>query len=226
MSIHRLLAYFFQDCKKQFRFIKKDHGFSSLAGMLSYEQGRHIITPHYDPKAVEYPFHSTVRYERKDTFIEIVYGDYNFSLECYITYQRRYRFLLSDLIQSLPDDKKIASAPICFDQDDQHDVAPQIQHIGSLLQTIHDTLKAYAHVLFIEPTEDFLERALLLQAKKVKARIQAQYEREKESACEKAAQAFHQQDFKRVIMLFRPYKNDLAPRETDMFSLAISSLDQ
>lgn len=191
-----------------------------------HEQGRHIISPHYDPAIIQYPFHSTVRYERDDIFVEIIYGDYNFSLECYVTYKRRHRFLLSDLVQSLPDDEKVASAPIYFDRPDQHDVAPQVQHIQSLLQTIHDTLFAYKNVFLAQPTDAFLERALVFQDTKIEERVRAQYEREKGAACEKAAQAFHNRDFKRAIMLYRPYKNDLALQETNMFSLAISSLDQ
>ena len=225
-NVRRLLAYFFKDCKKQFHFLKHDHGFSSLAGMVEYDDRyRAIISPHYDLGVIEYPFHATVRYEREDLFFEILYGDYNYALECYITYQRRYRFLLTDLVQVLS--PVSGRAPITFDRhENEHHCAPQVHHIRPLLQTIRDILEAYAEELLISPSDAFIEKALDFHARRTEERVRERYARAKDLACEKAARAFQEQDFKRTIMLYRPYKDDLGPRDIRMLSLAISYLDQ
>jgi hypothetical protein len=224
MNTRRLLSCFFQGCKKHFDFLKNEYGFISLAGVSAYEKGRCIISDFCAQTDTEYPFNVTVRYESDDIFFEILYGDYNYALEFYITYRRRHRFELHDLVQVLNITQD--NAPITFHSPSDHHGAPQTHHINSFLQTAHDILNAYADELLHDPDDDFLERAQIFKDKKLQERVRLQYEREKEAACLRAAEAFKEQDYKRAIMLYRPYKADLNPRELNMFSLAISALGQ
>lgn len=222
MNSHRLLAYFFKNCKKQFRFLKNDHGFSSLAGMADYERGRYIIHPYNEMKQIDYPYCALVRYERNDIAFEVIYGDYNFSIESFVTYGRRYRFALGDIVASLPD--KRAHAPIVFTQDDDVPCAPQIHHLRAYLQTTQEQLSCYADYLFDSVTDSFLDQAFKAQQYRIEAAVRQRYIKQKENACKRAAEAFREQDYKRAIMLYRPYKKDLNSVELRILSLAISYL--
>lgn len=222
MSAKQLIPCFFETCDQQFGFLKSDHEFSSLAGLVSYERGRHVITPYNDRQSARYPFNATARFESNDVFVELCYGNYNFTLECYVTYQRRYRFLLRDLVALLP---KLDSAPIKARPEDQPPVAPQSHHIQSLLDITGQALRAHCDVL-LNPPQEFIMLALDQQAVMQAKAITAQYRHNKQRACEKAANAFTKQDYRTTIMLYRPYKDDLEAPDHRIFSLAITQLDQ
>jgi hypothetical protein len=222
MNNYRLLAYFFKNCKKQFRFLKSEYAFSSLAGMAHYERGRYIIEPDKDLLQIEYPFHAIVRYERDDVAFEIMYGDYHYALECFITYGGRYRFALNDLVEIIPE--KQGNAPILFSRYQNVHSAPQVHHIRAYLETAHKQLSCYGDYLLKGISQDFLESALEKQRDKTEILVRYCYMKQKENACQKAAETFKEQDYKRAIMLYRPYKKDLSSIELRMLTLAISYL--
>jgi hypothetical protein len=93
------------------------------------------------------------------------------------------------------------------------------------LQKTQGFILSYHNVL-LKPPQDFITLALDQQAVQQAKAIAQQYRRNKQRACEKAAQAFTDQDYRKAIMLYRPYKDDLEPHDHRIFSLAIMQLDQ
>ena len=100
MDTKELLAGFFEQTPNSFRFLEENHGFHLVFGIARYERGRMFITPPpQDLGCVKFPFYATFRYENDNRMIEINYGDIDFSLDCHITYDQKYRFSYEDLTQ-------------------------------------------------------------------------------------------------------------------------------
>ncbi len=223
MRDNQSLACFFETCQREFAFLTSEHGFESLSGLTEYYRGRHIIIPDYDIQSVGYPFYACARYEHEAMFIELSYGDYNFTLDCHVTFQRRYRFHLADIIKFIHPSP--VDAPISVKHYAQTSSARQAHHISSLLATHKQMLQAYINNLLTLP-DDVVARALDEQHIKLQQQVREHHANNKRHACKKAEAAFQQCDYKRAIMLYRPYKDDLGPHDHRIFSLAILYLDQ
>jgi len=223
MAVNQSLVVFFDVCQRDFTFLEAEYGFVPLCGLSEYYRGRQIITTNYDLTSTGYPFFATARYELDDFFIELSYGDYNFTIDCHVTYKKRYRFRLKDIVKLLkaaPD-----AAPIQFSNDDDPDIAPQDHHVLSLLQTYRQFFMGYLNDLMTLPDSVLLE-LLDTQDRMLEKRLREKHAREKSYACQKAEAAFLECDYKKTIMLYRPYKDGLEPHEYRIFSLAILYLDQ
>lgn len=223
MAVNQALACFLETCDQNFTPMAHQYDLFTLIGLAEYMRGRHIITPISDVHSVAYPFHATARYEAEDFCVEFNYGDYNFTLECYVTFKNRYRFLLDDIIPFMP--KNAKGAPIRLPDIQHSDAAPQAHHVQSLMRTYSQVLDVYLPDL-MTLSDCVLGQALDAQYKRLQKRVREDFTRNKERACAKAKVAFQDCDYKKTIMLYRPYKDELEPHEYRIFSLAILYLDQ
>lgn len=208
-----LLKSFFHQAKDKFYHFSQNC--DVLQGLTDYHKGRLLITPYVDGQSIEYPYFAITRFETEQFSFDISYGDYDLSLEFHITFKGGQRYSLQD----------IASY---FD----HPIAKQDIYQGHTEGAIISILNKIARFMTLyfdqinNPSECFLIALQTIQQKRLQEKWTAQYDDRKKNAYTKAVQAIQIQDYKRALILMRPYKRDLAPEEQRMFFLALEGLGQ
>lgn len=219
MDTKELLTGFFEQTPASFGFLQEHHNFDVVSGMARYERGRMIITPApKDLGSVKFPFYATFRYETARRMIEINYGDIDFSLDCHITYDQKYRFSYEDLTHffSLKDNgSPAAKASQLFTN--ETDIRQAIRKTGLTIEKNLERL--------LNPPTKFLEQALQYQREVLNRNIYQTYKQDMQAACSEASQSFREGNYKRTIMLYRPYRDHLSPEDFRIFSLALMRLD-
>lgn len=220
MDTKELLASFFEHTPQALAFLEKEHDFQPVHGLARYDKGRVVISPPpANLDAVHFPFFATFRYENADHLIELVYGDVDLSLDCFITYNHTYRFSLSDLERFFSltrhEGKNGLALSGLFTAPAHIEKA-----INGTAQTLHSNIRR-----FLKPPEGFLDHALRYQKEILNQNIYQTYQHEMHQACREAALAFQDGNYKRTIMLYRPYRDHLSPEDFRIFSLALMRLE-
>lgn len=221
MDTKALLSCFFERVPKAFGFLEKDYKFHAVEGFSSFKKGRVVITPPPpDLGTITFPFYATLRYESPDHTIEILYGDFDLSLQCFISYAHRYRFSLDELEHFFSLEHGSTSAPL-----DLNVLFTTPHHLEKALNALAQKLRDHIDH-FLAPPEGFLEHALRHQQESLEQVVEHTHRNEMQQACRDAAKAFQDGKYKQAIMLYRPYKDHLLPDDFRIFSLALMQLDE
>ncbi len=221
MPAELLLKDFFKLCRQEFKALVDHYGFSYLEGLAETHKGRQVIIPYQSDK-MSYPFFAVGRYEKQDFAIEILCGDTDFLVQLALIYQRTYRLSLYDVL-SVIQPYKLSKYEL---------PALEAQDFLADIKNVEKLFKAYRKALFenieqiIAPPEGLLEKALLIKEKRLKEEVSMHYRQGMDEASEKAKAAFQEGDFRKVIMLFRPYKDDLIEEDFKLLSLAVYKLEE
>lgn len=197
-SSRDLLACFFEECEKQFRFLERQHGFLYLSGLAEYRKNYKVITPYLNGPVKE-PFLALTRYEKGERAVEILYGEDNFTIEIFMYLDAITRLSLKDLMLAMRIDSVFAK-PLVW-----------MTEIGML----RESLEVFAKALqqndrkFLNPSEKLIDRALTMRGKLTEQTIRAHYEVAKNEASEKAAQAFVRKNYGVVVEILEPFIKDL-----------------
>lgn len=207
-----LLSSFFTGCEKEFGFLERKHGFSSISGLTQYHKGRRIFTPFRAPSIVKLPFEAVTLFEKDDTAFEINYGGEHYALGLYVYYGRVHRFLLREVFQAARKHVKL-EAPHAFTS-------------AALEKSLHEAGIAVRKnaKLIAAPNPKLIERTLTIHDKLLEEGVRAQYRRDMEDAATQASKAFTAKDWPRVVQLLAPYEGYLNAATTKKLLLARKNL--
>ena len=217
MCVNILINQFFGDCHQSLQPLINRYNCASIKGLYQHKNHRLIIKPYSDEQTANYPFYALFRLEfaHAPITLDIHYGDYNYSIETFLAYDYYHRFSLETCLKALKLNHKDIQRP-------QHSTAHSIH---DTVKHIADTLHAN-NILLSSLSNRDLKTIQAEQDKTIKHIIRKRYTTQMQTACERAIKAYQKDDYKRAIILFRPYLQDLDPRYKDIYSLAIEKLGE
>ena len=199
LPLQKLLSCFFSECEKQFGFLEGKHGFSSYSGLVDYQRGRHIIRP-YNGQEIEGVFWATARYEKNDQSFEISFGDSNLSLKSHICYDRINRLAFGELLQALKiRDREDISGPWVQKEEELNEMIGKMSGIFK---------KNLSNIL--EPDQKTMDKAIVIHMNRLRQKVMDDHKKNIKEVSLKAAKAFCDKDYRRVIELLTPYKDYIA----------------
>ncbi len=204
-----LVACFFEECERRFRFLEQEHDFAYFSGLVEQKNGRQIITP-YQNQDVEAPFWITTRYELEDVALEISYGDEAYVVEGYLHHNHVNRYEWQDILWAA---KKSYSGLAA-----QMGITSEINLQGTL-EHMADSIKDNIDK-FTAPSHKILHRAQSLRSKHLEENIREIYKNNLERASIAAAKAFLDKDYRQVIALLTPYGEDINRADQKKLKLA------
>ena len=180
-----------------------------MSGLAEYRGGHMLIRP-YNSHEVTGQFWAVTRYEKGRHAIELSYGDKDYALDMHFIYDRVYRFSLHELLRAAKKNAVGAAARRWIQT--EATLQEQIFMLASM---------AFEHEkIFLEPEKRLLERAQTMRQTNMHHQIHEQYKKELKEACQKAAQAFLDRDYRRVIELTAPYERHLGSSDAKKLKLA------
>ncbi|MCC7305841.1 MAG: hypothetical protein IT558_06235 [Alphaproteobacteria bacterium] len=209
-----LLACFFTECEKEFRFLEQELGFTYYSGLAEYREGRLVIQP-YDPgENYESNGQAVTLYEKDATAFEISYNQENFVLDLYLYFGQVYRLELSEMLRA-------AKKEMLPGMDAPFHVRPA--ELAKVLKEAALLLRDNKDVI-LHPDGKILDRALTMREKLLEQRIREQYRKAFDAAREQAARAFLHKDYRQVLLLLSPFERDLDPADVKKLDIARKNL--
>ena len=212
LQTQELISCFFNNCESKLSFLKEHHDFQPISGLVKYKHGRKLIRP-YRNGTIPENFWALSRFEKQDIAIEISYHREEYILESHIYFGFVNRYNLSDLTHAA---KKA---------DERLDTQYGIGNESDLIEKIHTLGRAiHAHSSIITShNEKLLKRANTIRNKRIESLVRERYNRDKKQATEKAAKAFMEKDYKKVIELYHPYREDLKAIDLKKYKRAVEA---
>jgi hypothetical protein len=208
----QLISCFFKSCENALDFLQDNHGFQYISGMVEYKQGRKLIRP-FRGDSIPENFWALSRYEKQDIAIEISYHEEEHIIESHIYFGFVDRYNLSDLAHAAKKaDKRLNT---------QYGVANQ-PFLSQTIEDIGASMRTHAK-LMTSCNERLLKRSNTIRNKRIENSVRDHYNRNKKQATEKAAKAFMEKDYRRVIELYHPYKSDLKATDLKKYRRAIDT---
>lgn len=209
-----LLTCFFKECESQFRFLEEKHGYLYLSGLAEYHKNYKIIKPYNgQTPADNQPFFALTRYEQHDQAIEVMYGDNQYILEIFIYPDAVSRLSLRDMIMATRGDSS-AVKDLSYLTEPEH-VTKSLKWFA---QAIIDNPKV------IKPSAKLIERASTMRSKLIEHGVRAHLDRLVEDSTTKAAAAFVEKNYAKVIDLLMPYQNFLGSSALKQLRIAQQKL--
>ncbi len=197
-AAEHLLTCFFDRCGKEFGFLERKHGFTSIRGLSQHRNGRRIFTPFRAPCTVPVPFEAAMLFEKDDTALEASYGGGDYALDLHVYYGRIHRFLLRAVFEAArKSDATLDTAR-----------ARTITVLEKTLQDAGATVRRNIG-LITAPNPKLIERTLTIHDKRLEEGVRTQYRRDMDDAATEAAKAFTGRDYPRVVTLLAPYEEYL-----------------
>lgn len=208
-----LLSVFFEECEAAFAFLQKDHRFGCISGLARHDKVRKVITP-YTGQDVETPFYASVRYESKNTVLELTYGHEDFSIEGFLHFNTVYRLPLQDVLETAQK------------QDFSIHPKSRIHDPKTLNTTITDFARSVKNHkrYFLKYDQKFLEKAIEMRAQKIETQLRTEFEENLHLTLTHATIAFAEEDFRSVVVLLTHYKDYLPPADQKKLELARKAL--
>lgn len=199
---------FFSQCEDQFSFLEDKHDYSCIAGLLEYRKMHELVLP-YKKHDLENAL-AQVMYERGDISILFRYNFQKNKMESYCRYQIHQLSLLF-ISRYFAPDADVDNIP--------HSIVPDVMvselpDIDKGIQIFKEAL--YPNMFLMEPCVKNIRAKLFYSALNAKntvreKAVKAQYVASVKFACEQAAVAFLEGDYKRVIQFLQPYERELTP---------------
>ncbi len=196
-----LLDCFFASCESAFRFLEAAHGFARFGGLVSFQKGRKIIMP-----ARGYGggvFHALTRYEKGSQAVEIFYAGDRFTLEGHLYFDFVDKLDFTDILQAARKNDSASGTASWLTR--KNALKDKIGAMGACFEK-HKTL-------FLDPDRALIQRAFLIRAKRLEDAVRAQYKRDLEDASLRAARAFSDKDYRRVVAILTPHERNLGGAE-------------
>jgi hypothetical protein len=217
-SIKRYLSHFIGSSQKHLQFLVDDLGFTCIAGMVEYKNGRKLIKPLDTITVIPDDLRQiwcVVRYEKDDFALELGYGDMDLRLEAYVYHDRIIRSALLDLlsIQGVGCD----DLPLQWLRDD--DV------IDGAIKTYADLIHANKRYIF-KNDEKTIRKIQIQRSKKIRNTIKQHHDTTMRSITLMSSKAMQNKDYRRVIELLRPYKRYLSKASLTMLEQAQNQILQ
>lgn len=212
VSFQSLVSHFYDTCEKSFSFLCEDHGFDIYCGMVEFRGGRKLIKPFKPGMGRENL--SICRLEHGSIAIEITYAQEAFLLECHVYYDFINRFELDDVISAAKKSPKEARFQYAITSPAQMDV-----ELLRMREAISDNTS-----LFTKCDERFIQRALKIRSKRMELAVRTQYKRNMDDAISKAAKAFFNKDYRKVVELYKPFEQQLRASDKKKYERAIEKL--
>lgn len=213
VSTSELLACFFAESEKQFRFLEEKHGYVYLSGLAEYKNNYKIIVP-YKHKNVEEPFLAVTRYEKNERAIELCYGHENYVIDMFIYIDYATRLSMRDLMTAMRSDFRFEEKPVWLKEPDL---------IKTALGHYSRALEKHAEKL-VPPGLKLVDRALTIRGKLVEQTIREYHKKAQDDASVKAAQAFMKKDYKSVIEILSPFADALDAADLKKLKIAYKKL--
>lgn len=211
-----LLACFFSECEKRFRFLEQRHGYSYLSGMATYKNNYKIIVPYTHTSSVQDPFLAVTRYEKDNHALEILYGDDDYIMEVFIYIDPITRISLKDLM---------AAKRVPYAMPDKMSWVTQNALIEKMVQAFAHTVKEHKKS-FLLPDAKLVERALTMRSKLTEQTVRAHYKKGMEDASVRAAQAYMQKNYQEAVETLEPFEKNLSKSDLKKLKLARENLDR
>ena len=193
-----LLRCFFSECEKHFRFLEQRYDYSFFYGLVEYRNNYKVIRPFFEDD-VSHPFTAVTRYEKDDQALEILFGSDQYYIEGYAYYSPIDRFEFSEILTAA---KKPGVS-----------VAENWGLKSEAL--IENTISTMAHnveksaKLLLKPKQKLLDRAITMRHARLEHAIRQLHIEGLQAACEAAAKAFREKNYKLVIELLEPHRRYL-----------------
>lgn len=210
---HTLLACFFNECEKHFRFLRLNHDFEHISGLVEYKNNRQIIKPLPESLSAT-PLVASVRFEKDMFAYEICFDYRNSHLLPLFFYQNIHRLHWSHLAAAAKKDE--TALGVYSNNNDTQILKANIEALSNAY------LKHANDLLF--PSEKLIDKALRIKATRLEHSIREQYKAQKDYASQQAARAFLEQNYKAVITYLRPYERDLGPADRKKLELSLKKL--
>lgn len=197
----KLLAFFFKECEREFRFLEQEHGFAYFSGLSEYRKGRWIFTPWQSQQPLSPGgFEASTFYEKDRVTFEISFSGESHVISPRLCYDRVYRLGLEEVLKAARKDYLFRS------------YTPYASETASVEKAIHALGKTVQKnkALLTQPNPKIIERALTIREKLLEQKIREQFIRDMNEACTAAARAFMNKDYRRAIELFTPYETHLS----------------
>lgn len=207
-----LISCFFDSCESKLSFLQDKHDFQLISGLVEYKHGRKLIRPYKNSNIPE-NFWALSRYEKHDIAIEISYHREEYILESHIYFGFVNRYNLSDLTHAAKkSDRRLDTQ---YGIGNERILLENIQTIGAAINTHTKIITTH--------NEKLLKRANTIRNKRIESSVRERYNRDKKHAIERAAKAFMEKDYKRVIELYHPYEKDLKAIDLKKYRRAVDT---
>ena len=208
-----LLACFFEQCERGFRFLEEQHKFSYLSGLVEYRKNYKIIKPYQNATAALHGagnFLAITRYELDDLALEIQFSKSRLSLEGYMYLEQVQRLEFSEILAAArKDDARIARSAGLTDT----------HLLGVAVSDMARCLKKHKKY-FVSPKLKHLERAATIRHTRLEQAVREHFKSQLSDTCIEAARAFTSKDYKRVIDLLQPVEPYLTIADSKKLNLA------
>ena len=194
-----LLTCFLKECETQFAFLTQHHGFTHIAGQCEYKKGRQIIRPFAEGQASRH-IRVISRFEKGPLAFEAVYSTEDYFVKCHMYYDFFYKVALEHVLQAAKRSGKL---------DILKRPAVQTDYIKKILKEIAQLIHMH-HGLLLDVRPRTIERAITIHEKMLEHSIREQFKRTLKHVREKAAKAFTEKNYRRVIELLYPYEDHLS----------------
>jgi hypothetical protein len=189
--------------------LEQKHEFRYISGLAEYRGGHLLIRP-YNLQDIDGCFWAVTRYERGENAIELSYGDKDYALDIHFIFGHTHRFSLHELLRAGKKNPHGSGARRWIQAQ-----ATLEEHILALASLLFEHEK-----LLLEPDEKLIDRAMTMRQTNMHHQIHEQYQRELRESAQKAAQAFLDRDYRRVIELMAPYERHLSSSDVKKLKLA------
>lgn len=212
---------FFQEIDSVFSFLELKLNFKKVSGLARYHNGRVSIKPDpIAPSDVTDDCDLIVRYESEACVFEILYNNRDFKIDCYVIYQHIHRFALTDLMYLSPKTRSLCGVELTL----RSSIVSR-EDIGKSARAIRDIITGDLS-FFLKNAASVLNQAYEQKESTLKRKIQSTLAEGLGAARKRAHQSMHEGNYKNVIMMLRPYKDNLSPEDTSILSLALAKLDE
>lgn len=213
VSFEDLVAHFFECCDGSFDFLCKDYDFKKYNGMVAFHGGRKIIQP-FKPRKKDEPQLVICRLEKNEIAIELTYDNEHMLLDSYIYFDFVNRFSLKDIANAAKKNRLefggdfVISSPVL--------ITKEVERVASSINKEPQ--------IFTQYDDKLVERALNIRSKQMEHAIREQHKQDLSTAIEKAAKAYREKDYRRVVELYKPFEPYLKLSDKKKYQRAVKEL--
>jgi len=210
---HMLISYFLTQCEHCFEFLQEEYGFQLYTGLTEFRKGRKIIKPvkQRDPSELAL---AICRMEKDEIAIEITLSENDFVMDGYVYFDFINRFSFHDIVSAGRKRKlKIESRMIANSETliDFH-----LMNIAACIKKEPELFTIY--------NEKLVKRALKIRSKRIEHSLREQNHHNMQKTIERAAKAYRDKDYRKVVELYKPYEAYLKGSDRKKYKQAITYL--
>lgn len=208
-----LLACFFNECERNFRFLEEGHHFGYLSGLVEYHKNYKIIKPYKNSmpnSQISGNFLAITRYEREELALEIQFSKSKLALEGYMYLDGIHRLEFSEILAAAKKEtSEVARSAGLSDT----------VLIEAAVKSMSTAIKEHKKY-FISPSERQIERAATIRHTRLEQAVREHFKMQILDACTEAARAFTGKNYKRVVDLLEPVEAHLTMADSKKLNLA------